>query len=243
MQNAAFAARGLDWTYVPLQVENDRLEAAVAGLVALGFAGANVTIPHKTGVLGLCDEVDEVAKRAGSVNTLVVRGGRVHGSSTDGVAVTSAVDVAGRTVLVLGAGGAAQAVAIALADAGPASLTVAARRGEAAWTLARRIRELRPELDVSVAEEWPPRDPADLIVNGTPVKHELVVVPHAGQAVVDLAYLSTGEPTALVAAARETGCQPVIDGLEVLVRQGAASFECWTGVEAPIAVMRAAIRL
>ena len=77
MQNAAFAARGLDWAYVALGVEPERLEEAVAGLVALGFAGANVTIPHKTGVLAYCDELDDVAGRAGSVNTLVIRDGRV----------------------------------------------------------------------------------------------------------------------------------------------------------------------
>ena len=91
MQNAAFAAAGLDWAYVALGVEPERLEDAVAGLVALGFAGANVTIPHKTGVLAYCDELDDVAGRAGSVNTLVIRDGRVLGSSTDGQAVTDAV--------------------------------------------------------------------------------------------------------------------------------------------------------
>src|SRR5215210_914262 len=73
MQNAAFAARGLDWAYVPLRVRADRLEEAIAGLVALGFAGANVTIPHKTAVVAFCEELDEVAERAGSVNTLVVQ--------------------------------------------------------------------------------------------------------------------------------------------------------------------------
>src|SRR5439155_14741302 len=81
MQNAAFAARGLDWAYVPLDVAPQRLEGAVAGLVALGFVGANVTIPHKTAVLGFCDELDRVAERGGSVNTLLVEAGLVRGSS------------------------------------------------------------------------------------------------------------------------------------------------------------------
>ena len=85
MHNAAFEAAGLDWAYVALGVEPTRLEEAVAGLVALGFRGANVTIPHKTGVLAYCDELDSVAERAGSVNTLVIDGGRVQGSSTDGL--------------------------------------------------------------------------------------------------------------------------------------------------------------
>ncbi|MGH3035309.1 MAG: shikimate dehydrogenase family protein, partial [Gaiellaceae bacterium] len=127
MQNAAFAARGLDWTYVPLPVEPGSLEAAAAGLVALGFAGANVTIPHKTALVAYCDELDEVAERAGSVNTLVVRDGRLLGSSTDGAAVVEQVDAGDADVLVLGAGGAAQAVATALVEAGCSSLRVAAR--------------------------------------------------------------------------------------------------------------------
>jgi shikimate dehydrogenase len=101
MQNAAFAARGLEWAYVPLRVAAARLEDAVTGLVALDFAGANVTIPHKTAVVAFCDELDQVAERAGSVNTLVVRDGRVLGSSTDGPAVVGVVDAAGASGLML----------------------------------------------------------------------------------------------------------------------------------------------
>jgi shikimate dehydrogenase len=242
MQNAAFQARGLDWAYVPLPVEPGRLPDAVRGLVALGFAGANVTIPHKTAVLECCDAVDEVARRAASVNTLVVRDGRVLGSSTDGLAVTSAVDVLGARALVLGAGGAAQAVAAALVEAGATRVSVSARRREAAEALASRLRATFPGADVT-AVPWPPADPeATLVVNGTPLKEELPVEPLAHQTIVDLAYLPDRRPTALVAAARAAGCPTVVDGLEVLVRQGAASFERWTGVEAPIDVMRAAVR-
>ena len=214
MQNAAFAARGLDWAYVPLPVEPARLEAAVAGLVALGFAGANVTIPHKTAVVSFCDELDGVAERAGSVNTLVIREGRVLGSSTDGAAVVEQVEAEGARVLMLGAGGAAQAVATALVEAGCASLRVAARDSGGGATL---------------------------VVNATPVRDELLLVPEPGQTVVDLAYNADERPTALVAAALERGCQTV-DGLAVLVAQGAASFERWTGIPAPLEVMRAAVR-
>ncbi len=118
MQNAGFAALGLDWAYVPLPTLPERLADAVRGFAATGFAGANVTIPHKQAVIDLCDELDEVAARAGSVNTLVFRDGRVLGSSTDGAAVTDQVDAAGRRVLVLGAGGSAKAVVDAFASAG-----------------------------------------------------------------------------------------------------------------------------
>ena len=91
--------------------------------------------------------------------------------------------------------------------------------------------------------EWPPdASGCDLIVNATPVRDELLVEPEAGQTVVDLAYRADGRPTALVAAARAAGCE-VVDGLEALVRQGAKSFELWTGVDAPVAAMRAAVGL
>src|SRR6185295_9082793 len=148
MQNAAFAAVALDWAYVPLHVRRERLEEAVAGLKGLGFAGANVTIPHKTAVVGYCDELDEVAARAGSVNTLVVRDGRVLGSSTDGPAVVGLVEAAGARVLVLGAGGGAQAVATSLGDAGAESITIAARDPERAHALAVRLRTLFPEREI-----------------------------------------------------------------------------------------------
>lgn len=241
MQNAAFAARALDWVYVALPVDPARLEAAVAGLVALGFAGANVTIPYKIALLAFCDELDPVAERAGSVNTLVVRNGRVRGSSTDGPAVVEAVEPAGAQALLLGAGGAAQAVATALLDAGAASLVVAARDAERSGALVSRLRSLFPDQAVSAAAGWPPEPgSATLLVNATPVRDEPTVDPVGLAAVVDLAYDPEGAPTALVEAARAAGCATV-DGLEVLVRQGAASFERWTGVPAPVEVMRSAL--
>jgi shikimate dehydrogenase len=241
MQNAAFAAVGLDWAYVPVPVEPARVGEAVRGLAALGFAGANVTIPHKTAVLEHCDVVDDVARRAASVNTLVIEDGKVHGSSTDGLAVSAVTDARGADVLLVGAGGAAQAVACALVEAGAASVAVAARRPESAERLVAHLGATFAGVEARAAT-WPPDPPAAaLIVNATPVKDELVVTPHAHNDVVDLAYLPGGRDTALVAAARAAGCARVVDGLEVLVRQGAASFERWTGIPAPIDVMREAV--
>jgi len=243
MHNAAFAALRLDWAYVPLPVEARLVGEAVRGLVALGFVGANVTIPHKTAVLDCCDELDDGARRAGSVNTLVVREGRVLGSSTDGLAVTGAVDAAGAHVLMLGAGGAAQAVAVALLDAGAARVTVAARRPAGAERLVAHLLGTFPGAAVDVAKAWPPAVPgATVVVNATPLKDELAVEPLTHQQVVDLAYLPDRRETALVRVARERGCPRVVDGLEVLVRQGAASFRRWTGLPAPVEVMRAAVR-
>ncbi len=220
MQNAGFAALGLDWAYVPLPVAPERLGDAVRGLVATGFAGANVTIPHKEGIVGLCDELDDVASRAGSANTLVIEGGRVVGSSTDGFAVTSQIEPDGRRALVLGTGGASKAVAAALRDAG-ADVVVTGRRDP----------------------EWPPSpDGFDILVNATPIKDEVVVRPVPDMQVVDLAYRPDGRPTALIAAATEVDCHPCVDGLDVLLAQGAASFERWTGEAAPLVAMRAALR-
>ena len=209
MQNAAFAARALDWAYVPVDVPPERLGEAVAGLGALGFAGANVTVPHKEAVVAFCDEAEGEA-----VNTLVLRDGRVLGFNTDKEIVAG---IEATRVCLIGAGGAAKALLPAL----PPDVRVFSRSGD-----------------------WPPdASGCDLIVNATPVRDELLVELQAEQAVVDLAYSPDGRQTALVAAAREAGCRLVVDGLEALVRQGAASFRLWTGVEPPVEAMRAALGL
>jgi shikimate dehydrogenase len=220
MQNAGFAALGLDWAYVPLPTPPERLGDAVRGLVAMGFAGANVTMPHKEAMIALCDEVDDVATRAGSVNTLVIDGKRVLGSSTDGLAVVMQVEAEGRRALVLGTGGASKAAAAALEEAG-AEVVVRGRRHP----------------------DWPPSATGfDILVNATPIKDELVVAPLPGMQVVDMAYNADGRPTALIEAALQLDCHPCVDGLDVLLAQGAASFERWTGQPAPVLAMRQALR-
>src|SRR5262249_20508795 len=172
-----------------------------------GWAGANVTIPHKLAAAALCDEAD-----GESVNTLVVRDGRLLGFNTDREIVAG---IEAERVCLIGAGGAAQALSPGL-------------RGEV--------------LTFSRSGSWPPdASGCDLVVNATPVRDELLVEPRAGQTVVDLAYRGDGRQTALVEAARAAGCE-VVDGYEALVRQGAASFQLWTEVPAPVDVMRAAVR-
>jgi shikimate dehydrogenase len=217
MQNAAFAARGLNWAYValPVQPGAGRLTEAVRGLAAAGFAGANVTSPYKESVVEQCDEIDAVVATSGSANTLVFRGGRSFASSTD-AAVLGALEAA--TAAVIGGGGAARAFAAALQERGT------------------QVRVY------SRGTNWPPdAAQAELLVHATPVVDELVVDPRPGQIVVDLPYRRDGRATALAAAAHAAGCR-LIDGLEVLVCQGAAAFEIWTGVAAPLEVMRAAVR-
>jgi len=201
MHNAAFAALGIDWAYVPLPTPPEQLADALRGLAALGFAGANVTAPHKLEAAALC-ETD-----APSVNTLVVRDGRLEGWTTDAAILAGLV--LDRPV-VIGDGGSATAFLQALPHARRYS-----RRGE-----------------------WPPEaSDADLVVNATPVREEVLVRLGRGQTLVDLPY----PETATARAARAAGAD-VVTGLEVLVAQGAASFELWTGLPAPIAAMRESLR-
>jgi shikimate dehydrogenase len=208
MQNAAFAAAGLDWQYVALEVRAEALAETVRALPRSGFVGANVTIPHKEAAAVLCDEAEGDA-----VNTLVFRDGRMLGFNTDKEIVAG---IAAERTCLIGAGGAAKALTPAL----PGEVRVFSRSGS-----------------------WPPdSDGCDLVVNATPVRDELLVEPRPGQTVVDLAYYADGRATALVAAARAAGCE-VVDGLEALVRQGAASFRLWTGLAAPVGAMRSALGL
>jgi shikimate dehydrogenase len=202
MQNAAFAARGLDWVYLAVDVSPERLSAAVEGLAALGFAGANVTAPHKAAVAEL------VGGGLPSVNTLVRREERLEGFSTDAAILAG---LSAERPVVVGAGGAAAAFLQALPQA-----RVFSRRGD-----------------------WPPQvHDADLVVNATPVRDEVLLELGPGQTLVDLPY-----PRSATAAAAARGGARVLDGLEVLVAQGAASFELWTGLPAPVAVMRRALGL
>jgi len=202
MQNAAFAARGLDWAYVALDVPPERLEEALRGLVALGFAGANVTTPHKLAAAAL------VESDAPSVNTLLVHGDRIEGRTTDAAILDG---LPAERPVILGDGGSARAFRHALPQA-----RVFSRRGE-----------------------WPPElGDADLVVNATSEREEVVAALVPGQTLVDLPYPETATAT----AAGKAGAT-VVGGLEVLVAQGAASFELWTGVPAPREVMRAALGL
>lgn len=201
MQNAAFAALGLDWAYVPLPARAEQLEEALRGLVALGFAGANVTTPHKLAAAKL------VEASVQSVNTLVVRDGHVYGSTTD-AAILAGLDFSRPAIL--GDGGSAAAFAEAL---------------PAAARFSRRA-------------DWPPDVAgADLVVNATSEREKVVVELERGQTLVDLPYPRTATARAAAASGAE-----VVDGLEVLVAQGAAAFELWTGLPAPVDVMRAAVR-
>ncbi|HUF83967.1 MAG TPA: shikimate dehydrogenase [Acidimicrobiia bacterium] len=241
MHNAAFAALGLDWVFVPFPAPAGHGRAAVRAALDLGIAGLNVTMPHKADAAAACDELVSDAEQLRAVNTVVVAdAGRLAGHNTDGAGFLAAladeeVDVAGSRVLVLGAGGAARAIVLALGGVG-ASVTVAARRLEAA----REAAGLADGNAVELADA--PVEECEVLVNATPVGMHGEPPPidatrlRPGQFVYDTVYPAE---TPLLAAARARGIA-CAGGIGMLVHQGAAAFRLWTGRDAPVDVMRAA---
>jgi shikimate dehydrogenase len=233
MMNAAFAELGLDWRYVHLPVPPERFAETVRALPGSGYRGANVTVPHKIAAHDVADGLTPPAAAIGAVNTLSFEeDGRIAGDNTDAGGLLAALGAERPTsALVLGAGGAARAAVWALREAG-AEVTVWSRTTEAA-------RRLADELGV---EQTARPGAADLLVNATTVglfaADTIEGLPLIESTTfVDLVY--GAEPTLLVRWARERGAR-VIDGLEVLVCQGALSFERWTGRQAPVDTMRRA---
>ena len=241
MQNAALREVGLDdWRYLRLPLPPELFAETVRALPAAGFRGVNVTIPHKGAALALADDATPTAREIGAANTLTFEGGRIRAENTDAPGLIAAMpDVRGRRAVVLGAGGSARAAVWALLRAGAADVAVWNRTAE-------RARELADELGARAVEA-----PAgfDVLVNCTSVGlHDpaatFKALPvdadslGAGSLVVDLVYRPGG--TRLLEAARTRGAD-VVDGLEILVAQGAASFERWTGRAAPRQAMRDAV--
>jgi shikimate dehydrogenase len=254
IHNAAFAALGLadEWSYEALDVEPGELADRVRALPEQGFVGANVTVPHKRAALELADTASDSAGEIGAANTLSFDGGAIGADNTDAPGFLAALPdpPAGRRALVLGAGGSARAIVWALVRE-RAEVTVWNRSPERAERLAEELGATALEAD----GDLPARE-FELVVNCTSVGMEtaageipaesdldaLRLAPeglHTGQIVVDLVYGATD--TELARTARERGAT-VVDGLEVLVRQGAASFRIWTRVDPPLDVMRRAAR-
>jgi shikimate dehydrogenase len=244
IQNAALIAAGLHgWRYQLLPVPPELLDETIKALPGAGFRGANVTIPHKEPALGLADSASDRARAIGAANTITFDdGGAIHAENTDAPAIVDALPfaAAGRTALVLGAGGSARAAVWALLDAGAAEVRVWNRTPE-------RARALSEELGSTAVTR---AEPADILVHCTSSGLDASVQMFKGlpldaddlagyDCVVDLLYTEHGTP--LIRAARERGITAV-DGLELLVRQGALSFELFTGVKAPVEAMHAAAR-
>jgi shikimate dehydrogenase len=250
MQNAAFAHLGLDYCYVACTVKPELLGDAVKAVRALGMRGANVTVPHKEGVIRMLDEVTGEALEIGAVNTIVNEDGRLVGHNTDGrgfreALIEDAVDVDGKMVLMIGAGGAARAVGHYLSHVAPA-LFIYNRTLSAADMLAGRLAGQGAHVEVVNEGRMGSRDfvaGIDIIVNTTTLglrdDDPLPVNPSflgGGQVVCDLIY----RETPLLRAASRRGCK-TLDGSGMLLWQGALAFELWTGVKAPVAEMRRAL--
>ncbi|HEX2679678.1 MAG TPA: shikimate dehydrogenase [Candidatus Dormibacteraeota bacterium] len=239
MQNAAFHALGMDWTYELLDVPPEGLGKAILGLRSADVAGANVTIPYKQAVMDHLDSVAPEALRARAVNTVVNREGRLEGTNTDIGAVRRAVEglgveSRGAEAVILGAGGGARASALALEGA---HLTFVSRHPDAADVPGRVLAWGDPVVPKLTRA-------AQLLINATPLgrRDEMplrpATLPRDG-AVIDLVYVTGGTP--LVRKARSLGLRTA-DGWEILLTQGALAFEMWTGRSAPVDAMRDTLR-
>lgn len=254
MHNAALAALGLDWVYVPFDVAPENVEAALAGVQALGMVGVNVTVPLKEAVLPYLDEVSDTVRQIGSANTIICKDGRLYGDSTDGAGFLRALEDAGqsaegRQALIIGAGGSARAVAFALASRGT-QCRIANRTHERAMALMHDIHQWYPGMASKVGWGLAAGQP-DLVVNTTSVGMQ----PHEGEMPTLPPGLFGGKPfvydliyapakTHLLQAAEEAECETA-NGIGMLVQQGALSLSLWTGLpieSIPVAVMEAAVR-
>jgi shikimate dehydrogenase len=260
MHNRAFEALGIDARYLAFAVAPESLADAVRGVRALGIRGLNVTLPHKTAIIPWLDEIDPVAREVGAVNTVIRDGDRLRGTNTDAEGLTRALLEAGATLdgsraTVLGAGGAARASVVGLARAGASKIYVAARQRERAEALVSDLRiplrgAILESCDLMSASLRPVFAGTDLLVqatsatlDGSPAAESFTIglpldaLP-ATALVTDLVYKPLR--TSLLRAAEARGLL-TLDGLGMLLHQGALAFELWTGRPAPLVPMRAAL--
>src|SRR2546422_3676401 len=264
MHNAAFHALQMNWRYAAFRVPAAGLSQALRGVVALGMAGVNVTIPHKESAAGVLDELDDLARQIGAVNTVGVSGSRLRGFNTDGAGMLDALisdggmPASGRRWVVVGAGGGGRAAAFALAAAGASRITVLNRTERKARNLADAVHRAAPGCKVEPAPLAPETisravEDAEIVVHATAATmsaamgggradwlQALARGLRQGMAVLDMVY--TPAWTELLGAAKAAGAAAV-SGLSMLVFQGARSFELWTGRPAPLDVMRQAVGL
>jgi shikimate dehydrogenase len=253
MHNAALRACGLDgWRYDKLPLPPEEMGAMLEALRAAGCVGANVTIPHKQTIVPFLDELSDTARTIGAVNTVVKRDGKLNGENTDAAGFLRSlhereIHPRGARTFILGAGGAAAAVAFALANEGAQRLVIVNRTMSRAADLAARLHAKFPSLELA-ANHWELLPNADILVNATamgmapqtdnsPIPPQLVIP--RGAVVFDLVY--NPSETKLMREAADAGAR-CIGGLEMLVYQAAYSFRMWTGCEARVEVMREAAR-
>ena len=256
IHNAAIAALGLDYVYVPFHVQSDNLGAAIEGFKATNVVGINVTIPHKQSVIPYLDEISREARLIGAVNTLIFKGGAIIGENTDAPGFLQAMqednlDVPqGGSAVIIGAGGSARAIVVTLALAGVQTICITNRTVSRSVALATDLSEKTGVSIYGIGLDNPKLPNAvgtsQLIVNtastSMDVSHPLLIDPEwlVPQSIVyDIVY--TPPKTRLLHAAAERGCH-IIGGLGMLVHQGAIAFEKWTGVNPPVETMRQALQ-
>ena len=254
MHNASFAAEGLDFVYVALDVEPEDVPEAVRGAAALGLRGFNVTMPHKRAVFPLMDELDESARVSGAVNTVVIEGQKLSGHNTDGFGLVEAckeagAGLAGRRVLLLGAGGAAASIAVAFCEEGIDELCIVNRSVEHGERLARKLSDAGKKTRIEV---HPPEfmneafSDGPVIVNATPLgmkEHESLPLPperlDENTTMVDAVY-RPGVETAVIREARQRGAR-VVTGERMLLYQGVLAQKLWTGLQPNVRAMASAL--
>lgn len=251
MVEAAYADLGIDWRYVNCEVEPAGLGAAVAGARAMGWAGFNCSLPHKVAVIDHLDELTDAARMIGAVNCVFRRDGRWVGDNTDGKgfvhALSPLAQLDGSSMLVLGAGGAARAIAVESALAGVGEMRIANRSRDRGRDLAEHVQAVTGVRVTHVPPDAPVAAGVDIVVNATSVgmPPQAGMLPpldveslHAGLVVCDV--IANPPRTAFLQRAEASGCTTV-DGLGMLVNQGLVAIEHWTGRRADPAVMRAAV--
>jgi shikimate dehydrogenase len=252
MQEAAFRAQGLNWRYLTVEVRPEQLADAIRGLRAFNMAGVNLTIPHKVAVIPHLDGLSPEAELIGAVNTVVREGDRLIGHNTDGKGFVcslreeAGVDPHGKYVVFLGAGGAARAMAVEMALSGARHITIVNRTPERGRELTRLLQERTPA-DAEFAPWWGkyivPSE-ADILVNATSIglfpdinRMPLVALGSIRAELLICDVIPNPPRTAFLKTAESRGA-PTLDGLGMLVGQGAIAFKMWTGLYAPVAVMR-----
>lgn len=254
IHNAAFQALELDYAYLPFEVKPEYLETALRALTALNVAGINVTIPHKETVLPYLQEVSPEAKAIGAVNTILVKSGRLIGYNTDGPGFIASLKeekqevLKGKTFLILGAGGAARAVATQVAQEDAGAIFLTDKLPGKAKAVVTQLKKYLPRaqaqaLPLEAVEEK--MKAVDFLINATPLgmkeSDPLVINPEwlsSDTFVYDLVYRPT--PTALIKAARDKGCRTAV-GLDLLLHQAMLSFKLWTDQTPSLEVMRQAL--
>jgi shikimate dehydrogenase len=258
MHNRLFEKLGMDYLYLPVEVSAENLGTVFAGLTQMNVAGFNVTIPHKIRIMSLLDEIDPLAQVIGAVNTICVRDGRTRGYNTDGEGFLTylerrlSVSIKNKRVFILGSGGAARGIAMTLAFRDISKVFLCNRTAGKAMDLADEINsKIRPCAEAvpkATQEIKKTLTACDILVNATsvgmhpnddalPIDKELL---YKDLAVVDIVYKPL--VTRLLAAARYAGC-PTVDGLGMLVYQGALAFKLWTGIEPIVEEMFTAVNL